>query len=162
MLEKTSMTTVFEPIVVIYGPPETIAKTHFAFPVKTHFAFDQVTLQQLLQTHILPYVGLIPKYFLVLLTQINDVFMTWLQNHQQIEVIYSQETYTQGNKPVRLIHPNSQQFIFDLVDDIVSFLNKTKVKEETSQNSSIEQIYSRQARILKEWSMSSAKVRISV
>ena len=157
-LEKTCPMTSFEPVLLLYGSPEAISKGNLSLPVKTNFAFNQVTLQQLLHTHIPLDVTTIPRYFLILLERISDDLLKSLQNHQRIEAIYSQDVYPDQSEPIRPIHRQSQQFTLDLVNDIVRFLTRLSEKQEELHSIPAGRIYCRQARILKEWGMSSMKV----
>ena len=151
----------FEPVVVLFGSTKNFSTINFRLPVSFVFAADEDSLEELISTDSQLHNPCLQRYFLILLQAVtNDVFEQ-LQNNHRVQVIYTREPLTSTSQPSklhRIINKQLQQFTLDLTADIVQFFTTEGAKQAKLERLHLTGIYYRQARLLKEWAMSFAKV----
>lgn len=152
----------FEPVVVLFGSHKNLSIVHFRLPVSFVFAVDVDSLEELISIDSQLHHSCLQRYFLILLETIADEVFERLQNNHRVQAIYTREPLThasESSKPHRIIHKQLQQFTLDLTADIVHFFTNEGAKQAKLERVNLTDIYYRQARLLKEWAMSFARVR---
>ena len=155
----------FEPIVVLFGSIGSPSTLNFRLPVSFVFAVDEESLVERVFVDPPLLEPCLHRYFVVLLQAVKNEVLEYLQNNHRVQAIYTQEPITctaQSTKPHRTINKQLQQFTLDLTADIVHFLTVEGEKQVTLEQVDLTRIYYRQVRLLKEWAMSFAKVRLFV
>ena len=152
----------FDPVVVLFGSSKSLSTLSLRLPVTFVFAPDELSLEEL--TTFTPPLSetCLERYFVILLESISDDVLDRLQNNHRIEVIYSRDILSCNSsqpKLQRVINKQLQQFTLDLTADIVRFYKNEGEKQKTLERFNLVNTYYRQARSLKEWAMSFAKVR---
>ena len=151
----------FEPVVVLFGSTKNFSAINFRLPVSFVLAADEDSLEELISTDSRLHESCLQRYFLILLQTITKEVLERLQNNHRVQVIYTREPLTQASQSSKLhrtINKQLQQFTLNLTADIVQFFTTEGAKQAELERVHLTSIYYRQARLLKEWAMSFAKV----
>jgi hypothetical protein len=150
----------FEPIVLIYGSPESISSVNLRLPVSSLFAFDIKSFENILNTPSQLTNPCLYRYFIILLESIDQDLFLSLQSNPRIISIYDREKIISDSNQdeINRMKNSFRQITLDITNDIIRFLTFEGKKQMKLERLSLVKIYYQQARILKEWSMSLFKV----
>jgi hypothetical protein len=150
----------FEPIVVIYGSPLAISSANLRLPVSSSFAFDEISLEQIVNVSPSLSQRCFNRYFVILLESIDKNLLKSLYSNHRVISIYDKETMCDNSQDQLNRMTNSfKQLTLDLSNDIVRFLTCEGEKQLKLERIDLVKIYYQQARILKEWIMAFFRVR---
>lgn len=151
----------FEPFVVIFGSIKSISTFTLRLPVSFEILIDEAAFENLLTVDLPLSCKYLKRYFVILLEPISNDTLEHLQINHRIQVIYTREKLTSESnhsKPLRTMNKQLQQFTLDLTEDIVNFYITEGEKQAQLERIQLSRVYFRQARLLREWAMSFAKV----
>ncbi len=151
----------FEPIVLIYGSPLVVSSSNLRLPVSSLFAFDEISLEQIVNVSPLLCQPCLNRYFVILLESIDKDLLKSLYSNHRVISIYDKETICDNSQDQLNRMTNSfKQLTLDLSNDIVRFLTSEGEKQLKLERIDLVKIYYQQARILKEWIMAFLKVKL--
>jgi hypothetical protein len=150
----------FEPIVLIYGSPQSVASANLRLPVSSLFAFDIKSFENILKTPSQLTNPCLYRYFIILLESIDqDLLLSLHSNHRIISIHHGDKILSNSDQDgINRMRNSFRQITLDLTNDIIRFLTFEGQKQLKLERISLVKIYYQQARILKEWSMSLFKV----
>jgi hypothetical protein len=151
----------FEPIVVTFGSPTSVATANLRLPVSSLFAFDVKSLEQIVSVSPQLSDPCLHRYFVILLESIDKDLLTRLESNHRVVSVYNQETMCDNTQNQLNQMMNSfRQLTLDLSSDIVRFLTSEGEKQIKLERMHLVKIYYQQARVLKEWIMAFFKVKL--
>jgi hypothetical protein len=151
----------FEPIVVIYGSTTTVAAANLRLPVSFLFAFDVTSLEKIVSTSTQLTDSCLHRYFVVLLDTIEENLLMCLKGNHRVVAVYNQDVICDNSlDQLNRMSNTLRQLTLDLSSDIIHFLTSEGQKQVKLERMALVKIYYQQARILKEWVMSSFKVKL--
>lgn len=150
----------FEPIVLVFGSNRSIAAARLRLPVPLAFAFDTDSLEEQVNVAAELTDISLPRYFVVLLDAVEEDLLMRLKANHRVLAVYTPERLCANDQEQanRMTH-SIRQLTLDVTSDIVCFLTMEGQKQLTVERISLVRIYYQQARVLKEWAMSSIKVK---
>ncbi len=157
---RTNKMSSFEPIVLIYGSPQSVASANLRLPVSSLFAFDIKSFENILKTPSQLTNPCLYRYFIILLESIDqDLLLSLHSNHRIISIHHGDKILSNSDQDgINRMRNSFRQITLDLTNDIIRFLTFEGQKQLKLERISLVKIYYQQARILKEWSMSLFKV----
>lgn len=153
----------FEPVIILYGSPQTIANVNIQLPVTFLFAFDIDSLTNITNSSSKLSEPCLKRFFLVLFDLIDrDIYSSLKSNHSIISIydyrnINSNLTQNEFNQMINTY----KQLSIDITHDIIQFLTIEGEKQYKLKRIDLVKIYYQRARILKEWMMSSFRVHLT-
>lgn len=150
----------FEPVIILYGSPQTLVNVNIQLPVTFQFAFNIDSLINIINPSSKLSEPCLKRYFLVLFDLLDrDIYSSLKSNHSIVSIydyrnVNSILTQNELNQKMN----SYQQLSLDITHDIIRFLTIEGEKQYKLERIDLVKIYYQRARILKEWMMSSFRV----
>lgn len=146
----------FEPVIIVYGSGKRIASCQLRFPISFSLAFDAKMLDELVNFQPKLSDIQLKRYFLILLDPIETEYAVQLEeNHRIISIYYPDRLYSRNQNQLNRMTNSYRQMSLDVTNDIIQFLTLEGQKQISYERTSLVSIYFKQARIYKEWAMTS-------
>lgn len=150
----------FEPVIILYGSPQIIENINIKLPVSSVFAFNIKSLENHINHSTKLSEPCLKRYFIILFEIIDRNLLKSIELNHRVICIYHQEStiYYNQNELNQMIN-STQQITLDVTHDIIRFLTSEGDKQYKLEQINLIKVYYQHARALKEWVMSSFKVR---
>ena len=148
----------FEPTILIFGSVNQIAaaSTQFRLPISFSFAFDVKTLEELINVSPALTDIQLNRFFIVLLEPVqNEIAVELEKNHRVVSVYYSDRFLRRSQSEINRRTNSFRQLSLDVTKDIIQFFTVEGQKQVKFERTALASIYFKQARVLREWAMSS-------
>jgi hypothetical protein len=151
----------FEPVVLVFGSNKSIAAARLRLPVPFVFAFDTDSLEEQVNVAAQLTDISLPRYFVVLLDAIEEALLIRLNANHRVITVYTPDRMCANDQEQanRMTH-SFRQLTLDVANDIVCFLTAEGHRQLALERIPLVKVYFQQVRVLKEWAMTSVKVKI--